>query len=423
MVEKASLNRFVEAYEIIDYGDLSRDYEVARLLADTEAGDRIPRFRVKGAETVSVGNVVSTRERLYNALRVDSDVEAYEKILAAESNPRPLKWVGIPGGYRRASNGLFSLPAAKFYERDGGYYLTAGLFIACRKSICNASIHRVMVLGEDKAAVRLVPRHLYRMYTEAVEDEGRLPVTIVLGVHPAVLIASSTSPKYGVFELEVASQLMDGLEVFPSPIHGNPVPVGAGAIVEGYLVKERVEEGPFADILLLYDRVRKEPLLVVEDIYISDRYTHVILSGGMEHVNLMGFPREAQIWAAVSRVVPRVHKVRLTPGGGGWLNAVIVIEKSHDGDGKNAIMAAFAGHPSLKHVVVVDPDIDPDDPRMVEWAIATRFRADRDLVIVSNVRGSTLDPTGEEGYTAKMGVDATRPRKGDEKFDRARIPR
>ncbi|MCE4629615.1 MAG: UbiD family decarboxylase, partial [Desulfurococcales archaeon] len=102
--------------------------------------------------------------------------------------------------------------------------------------------------------------------------------------------------------------------------------------------------------------------------------------------------------------------------------AIISIEKNHDGDAKNAIMAAFAGHPSLKHVVVVDGDIDPDNYEMVEWAIATRFQADRDLVVIKNARGSTLDPSADNGFTAKMGIDATVPRKGDPHFERAKWP-
>jgi UbiD family decarboxylase len=102
------------------------------------------------------------------------------------------------------------------------------------------------------------------------------------------------------------------------------------------------------------------------------------------------------------------------------LHAVISISKNHPGDGKNAILAAFAGHPSLKHVVVVDEDIDVDNLEMVEWAIATRFQADRDLIVIREARGSTLDPSGREGFGAKMGIDATV--KGDRRhYERARI--
>jgi len=136
-------------------------------------------------------------------------------------------------------------------------------------------------------------------------------------------------------------------------------------------------------------------------------------------------PHEVLIWEAVSKVVPKVHAVNLSIGGSGWLHAVISVEKQLDGDGKNVLLAAFAGHPSLKHAVVVDPDIDVFNISDVEWAIATRFQASKDLIIVKNVRGSTLDSSADQetGLTTKVGVDATRPfAKLKEKFERAKIP-
>jgi UbiD family decarboxylase len=131
------------------------------------------------------------------------------------------------------------------------------------------------------------------------------------------------------------------------------------------------------------------------------------------------------IWDAVSKVVPKVCAVNLSKGGSGWLHAVISIEKQVEGDGKNALLAAFAAHPSLKHAVVVDSDIDVFDVSDVEWAVATRFQGSEDLVVIENVRGSTLDPSAdqEKVLTSKVGFDATRPfSKPKEKFERARIP-
>jgi UbiD family decarboxylase len=131
------------------------------------------------------------------------------------------------------------------------------------------------------------------------------------------------------------------------------------------------------------------------------------------------------IWEAVSRTVPKVYSVNLSAGGNGWLHAVISIEKQVDGDAKNALLAAFGAHPSLKHAVVVDSDIDVFNPIEVEWAVATRFQASEDLIVIENVRGSTLDSSANQdtGLTSKMGIDATRPfTKPKEKFERAKIP-
>jgi UbiD family decarboxylase len=109
-----------------------------------------------------------------------------------------------------------------------------------------------------------------------------------------------------------------------------------------------------------------------------------------------------------------VRSVHVTPGGTCWLHAVVQIEKCHPDDGRRAAEAAFRGHGSLKHVVVVDCDVDPFDAAQVEWAVATRVQADRDIFIWPGRPGSSLDPSathvpGRKAQTAKMGIDATVP--------------
>jgi UbiD family decarboxylase len=123
----------------------------------------------------------------------------------------------------------------------------------------------------------------------------------------------------------------------------------------------------------------------------------------------MGLPREPTIFREVSRVC-ECRDVHLTPGGCSWLHAVVSIRKRDPEDGRRAIEAAFRGHTSLKHVWVVDEDIDPRDPREVEWAMATRFQGDRGMV-VRRERGSSLDPSAdpETAVTTKVGFDLTIP--------------
>jgi len=420
---KGSIHEFlgqVEATRIP--GVLSRDFEVARAIREWQGRGPAIVFKVEGCPQDSVSNLVDLRWKLYKSLGVDGDVEAYVKLLEAMGNPSKPRVVGAPR-LREAERGLLDLPAARFYEKEAGPYISSAIFIACYDGVCNASVHRVLVRGERVGVVRVVPRHLWELYNRAKARGEDLPVTVVIGVHPVVLTAVSASPRFGVFELGVAARLAGDLEVFESPIHGNPTPLGSAAIIEGWLSRDTAEEGPYVDVIGTYDRVRMQPVLRVSKVYINpDELTHVILSGGLEASNLIGFPREAAIWEAVSRVVARVHKVRLTPASGGWLHAIISIEKRHEGDAKNAIMAAFAAHPSLKHVIVVDPDIDPDDPLQVEWAIATRFQADEDLVIIKNVRGSTLDPSSRDGLTTKMGLDATKPLNAGLEYEKPVIP-
>jgi UbiD family decarboxylase len=416
----------LEFLDVVDVerigGTLSRDFEVARVIREWQGRGPVIVYRVEGCPQDSASNLLDLKFKLYKALGVGSDEEAYLKILDAMSSPARPSVVGAPR-LREAEGGLMEVPAARFYEKEAGLYLSSAIFIACYDGACNASIHRILVKDKRVGVVRVVPRHLWELYLRAKSRGQDLPVSVVIGVHPAIMVAAASSPRFGVFEVDVASKLLGNLWVYESPVHGNPVPLGSAVVIEGLLSRDMAEEGPYVDIIGTYDRVRSQPVLKVLKVYLDvNELTHVILSGGLEASLLIGFTREAAIWEAVSKVVARVHKVRLTPASGGWLHAIISIDKRHEGDAKNAIMAAFAAHPSLKYVIVVDSDIDPDDPSQVEWAIATRFQADEDLVIVRNVRGSTLDPSSRDGLTAKMGIDATKPLNAGIEYEKPRIP-
>jgi UbiD family decarboxylase len=173
-------------------------------------------------------------------------------------------------------------------------------------------------------------------------------------------------------------------------------------------------EGPFIDLTETYDVVRLQPVIEIERItHRRDPFYQALLPGLAEHKLLMGLPREPTIYAAVNEVCDCLN-VCLTGGGMSWLHAVVQIDKQHPDDGLRAATAAFEGHSSLKHVVVVDLDVDPFDATQVEWAIATRFQVDRDLLIFENQPSSSLDPSatqvpGQKARTAKMGIDATIP--------------
>ncbi len=400
---------------------VSRIYGASRLIWMHDEGPALL-YRIRESQLKCVSNLANTRNKVMLALKARSLEEAYTRILEAEENRGRLREEAFT--LRKTNLTLSDLPAVKFYEGDGGLYLTSAIITACLGEVCNASIHRMMVLGPQEAAVRMVPRHLYYLYRKAIGRGEELPAAVAVGVHPAVLLASAMSPPLGVFEYEVAAGLLGGeLKIARTPIHDIPVPLEASVVMEGAFTGREAEEGPFVDLTGTYDHRRVQPVFQLEAVYLaSNPLFHVILPGGSEHKMLMGFPREAAIWRSVSRVVPKVHGVRLTSGGGGWLHAVVSIDKAHSGDGKNAILAAFSAHPSLKHVIVVDGDINIDDPLDVEWALATRFQADRDLVIIKDARLSTLDPSGREGLGAKMGLDATMPLDRREAFRKARVP-
>ncbi|MGA1793699.1 MAG: UbiD family decarboxylase [Thermoplasmatota archaeon] len=372
------------------------------------------------------GNVLSTREALAKALGTSKETIPDIMIRGME-NAAPFVTVDKPGVYREID--VDSIPIPTYYRTDGGPYITSGIFHAGRGGKFNLSFHRMMYMGEGKFAVRVVPRHLNALLKEAEEAGQGLRAAVSMGTDPAALLAGSVTLPYGKDEMEVASSLstISGsgvLKVF-SPVddpEGPKAPVGTEVVLYGMFTGERAKEGPFVDVTSTIDLSGMEPgepVFQVERALIRDGgIVHVLLPGGFEHYMMMGIPKEPSIIQSVKKVVPKVRAVRLTEGGCCWLHGVVSISKQKEGDGKNAIMAAFSGHPSMKKVVVVDDDIDIFDDTEVEWAIATRFQAGRDMVLIEKARGSTLDPSAnpEDNTTAKLGLDATMPLNGRERF-------
>ena len=383
-------------------------------------------LNLDGAEAAA--NVWSTRDRVAASLNLAKDA-LLPKILDAQAHPKDARVVPTAEFTKEQTTDvdLRDLPIPKLFPKDAGRYITAGVWVAEWQGVRNLSFHRILLLGKDRGACRIVPRHLRHMYNEATRAGDELPVAVCIGLDPWNLLAGGTSVEYGVDESRIASALTESCLGKPADVvrikNGLTVPAEADYVLEGRLINETHDEGPFVDAVRTYDRVRKEPVLVVDRIYRrKDAIFHIIVGGLDEHFMFMGMPREPVIYQAVSRAVPHVKAVRLTEGGCAWLHGVVSIRKQHQGDGKNAIMAAFGAHTSMKQVVIVDEDVDVFDDRDVEWAIATRFQADRGLVVLHDVRGSSIDPSARDGFTSKMGIDATRPMGADPTmFDKATL--
>jgi UbiD family decarboxylase len=261
----------------------------------------------------------------------------------------------------------------------------------------------------------------------AKEHGEDLRVAISVGVHPAVSIAGAYQAEWGKDELGVANALLNKkLSLSKSPYSGMLVPSGAEIVIEGRILKDKTHKEWMVEMLRTYDFKREQPVFELDRIYFRNNpIFHDILSGYGEHRLLMGMPIEAKINRSLKKILPQTKKVVLTEGGCKWLHAVVQISKKRDSDPKKAIRAAFSAHRSLKNVVVIDDDIDPYDPISLEYAMATRFQADKDLLIISKVRGSSLDPSSDQKnlLTSKMGIDATKPfSKRPEGFEIAKIP-
>ena len=410
--------------------EVSTRFEIPFIMKSFDTQGAILVFdNVKNYETKVVANICGTRKRICAAIKVDHD-RLYRRLIDAWRSPRKPKIIEDGAVKEIVENDLSKIPVLRHFERDAGPYITSAVVYArsIDGKVENVSVHRLKVLDKKHLAIRLVPRHLFKLWQMAKEAGKDLEVAISVGVHPAVMLAASSPIPFGVNEFEVANALMgNGLRLVKCENVDAYAPAEAELVLEGKIsATKEVAEGPFVDVTGTYDIERKQPIVeVMKVMHRKDYVYQALLPSGAEHRLLMGLPPEVLIWEAVSKVVPKVYAVNLSVGGSGWLHAIVSIEKQLDGDGKNALLAAFAAHPSLKHAVVVDSDIDVFNVSDVEWAIATRFQAREDLIVINNVRGSTLDPSADQetGLAAKMGVDATRPfAKIKEKFERAVIP-
>ena len=307
---------------------------------------------------------------------------------------------------------LLGIPIPWHYREDGGRYQSASIIIAQYGGIRNTSFHRQLVKDKGTTAVRLVPRHLRTMVNTAQENGDEVPIAVVNGPDPVVLLAAAMSFDEPLDELRVAAALHERLYGSQLEVvelaNGVTVPANSEYAMEARITTTTGEEGPYVDITGTVDDIRLEPIIKYDAIHHrNEPIFHALIPAGVEHMTLMGMPRAPTIKTAVSEVVTCTD-VYLTDGGSGWLSSVVQIIPEESGDGMKAIKAALDGHKSMKQVIVVDKDIDVTDSSRVEWALMTRWQPDRDTLILSNQKGSSLDPSrSSDGTTSKIGMDAT----------------
>lgn len=386
--------------------------EMARLIHVFD-GKPLLFTKVKGSSYRVVAGIWSSREYLVLGLGIEKGQLLFTLAEALANPLAPTMITEAPcQEVVEEKVNLDALPILTHLAGDGGPYITAGVTIIRDPDYGrNMCFHRLMQLDSRRFVARIVEGR--GTDTALRKVEGDLEVAICIGNSIPVLLAAAMSPPKGIDELFIANALR------PTPLvkcitKDLEVPADCEIVLEGRITKRKAREGTFLDLTGTWDIVREQPVVEIDCItHRQDAIYQALLPAGSEHKLLMGVPREPTIYAEVSKVCD-CRDVVLTPGGMGWLHAVVQIEKHHSDDGRKAVEAAFRGHTSLKHVVVVDEDINIRDPNEVEWAIATRFQADRDLIVLGDQPSSSLDPSalhvpGKKSRTSKMGLDATIP--------------
>lgn len=368
---------------------------------------------VKGSTMSVIANVCSTRDLVATGLGIRRE-ELIAKLTDAIDHPKKPRVLDAQG-YEDVGTDLGRLPILTHYPKDEGPYISSGIAVANDKEYgINFSYHRAHVLGKDTFVMRILQRHL-----DTYIQRGLKEFAFCISSPIQVLVGAAISVDAGISEADIAN----ALEETPLlRLDGHLVP-SSDIVIIAELTGELHDEGPFLDLTETFDIIRKQRVAKVKKIYMrKGAMYHALLPGGLEHKVLMGMPREPTIYREVAKVCD-VKDVLITPGGCSWLHGVVSIRKKNPDDGRKAIEAAFKGHKSMKHVFIVDDDINIHDPNDIEWAMATRFQADKNMT-TKREKGSSLDPSSDMDtqMTCKAGFDLTISEGGKKEFRRPTLP-
>jgi 4-hydroxy-3-polyprenylbenzoate decarboxylase len=433
---RAFLSALADAGDLVTIPDrIKLDYEVAACLAEADNG---PALRFQGVEAPSsasampiVGNLLNSLPRL--ALGIGSATcEMQAALMAAIENPLPHRIVSSAPCQEHVVTTpslLDELPIPRFFEMEGGPYITAGAIVARDRMTgqTNLSIARLMPLGGARAFVGIAPNHHLAILARAAHARGEtLEIAVCIGNHPAVLIASCLYLGLGDDELPIAGALLgEPLEVIRCTQSDLLVPAHCECVLEGTLdAGELFTEASVSEFHGMYENYGVG--IVASFTRLTRRREalfQVILPGyHPEHCLLGGVAIAAGLRRAVRNAVPSVREVAVGVGGAGRLHAVVSLSAPRAGEARKAMFAVWAAVNLIKQVIVVDDDIDPWNSQEVEWACATRAKPDRDHVVIPAVRADRSEPLEHGGTVTKLGVDATRREDDRQDWTLARPP-
>ena len=383
---------------------------------------------VKGSALPVVTNLHASRRRMALAMNAEPR-ELQRAFLKAMERPvapvvvdtGPVKEVVQTGG----DVDLLALPQIVHHAADAGPYITAAISFARdpEDGTWNCAYNRLMIMGRDRTSIHITAsKHLWEFYQKAEARGEALPVAFAVGVHPAIGLGALAIGSIDEDERAIMGGILgEPLELVRCETSDLLVPAHAEMILEGEILPgERTPEGPFSEFTGYSLGQRQREVVRYNAVTMREgALFHDIAVAQVDHLLLSTIPMEANLYRAVRAIVPSVTAVRVPAP----YSCYVSIEQRVAGQAKNAILAVLGADMYIKRVVVVDHDVNIFDDREVAWALGTRCQADRDITVISNTRGSDLDPsTDSDGYTAKWGVDATAKPSLAEYTPRNRIP-
>lgn len=409
------------------------EFEVTALLQHLENERRFPvllferplNLRREPSPFPLLSNVFATRRRCALALGMEPEAEGLALSLEYARREEELipPQVVPPGGApvkevtkRGDDADIYELPVVRHHAMDPAPYIDMTPVMKDPEGgFYNVAFLRNMVKGPRRLGVHMSPRHNWQIHRKNEEKNRPTPVAIVVSHHPAFYLGALSVSPFGVDDYARIGAIMgEALRLTASETWGGDflVPADAEMIIEGHVLpKVREVEGPFGEFTGYYGPQRVRPVIEVSAItHRKDAVFQHIFTGHRDTWVLGGIPKEGSLFNTIKGIVPTVKAVHFPISGCCRFNCYISIDKKVDGETKQAALAALGACDFVKHVVVVDADINIYDEEEVMWALATRVQADQDVDVIKNVKGNTLDPSQTDDImTAKMILDATRP--------------
>ena len=413
------LDRLRDVKELVD---VKQPVDIRHIATLVDQSDKALYFHdVIGYEMPAVSGIIRTRERSIMGMRCTEYGEIEKKLRQGIDNPIPPRYVEKAPHKQVIRTGgevdLFRLPIPMSSIYDGGPMITAGVVIASDPEYgLNTGVYRFMVKEKNLTGIDIVTPNNMRMFAQRAFERGEpLPISISIGTHPIEITGSGYRAPLGVDEMAIAGGIRGTpVELAQCKTIDMPYIADAEIVLEAEILPTgwTFPEGRFGEFTRLMGGLHWNPLVRIKAISMRKDAIYYNLHMPWENTWLAAPTRYAAIRQALRTAGVQVKDINVTLGGCAFWHAVISIKKQ-PGEAKNALLAALSVM-DLKHVVVVDDDIDVFDPMDVEWAIATRVQGDKDVMIVSNARAKPLDPSLLQGAGvvptgAKVGIDATIP--------------
>jgi len=410
---------------------VDREFELSAFLSAADAGPALLFETVNGSPLRVAGNLLNGRARMAAALGIGvADIlPRLHQAIRAPVKPVPVA-TGRVQEVVELDTPLASLPVPRFFEREARHYITAGVILARdpQSGRGNASFARFAIHDGRTAMVGIAPNHHLALFSRRAAEAGRtLEIAVVIGAHPAIQLAACLYLGVGDDELECAGSLLGRpVDVVPAKTVELMVPADAELVLEGRIdARQPIEEGFVSEYHGMYEKYGPGFLATFSALTRRSDAIYQAIEPGYhrEHVYLGALPIAASLRSAISAVVPNVRDVAVTEAGAGRTDVVVQIADARPGQARRAMFAAFAAVSLVKRVTVVDADIDPWDPVMVDWARISRMKLERDLLLVPHAGTDRSEPLEEGGLVTKAGFDAT-AKAGDrvEGVDRALPP-